>query len=148
MYNRYINRPIRVNNLEFYKEFMEQRRIKQLNQYLTPNIPQLTFQRRLSLETVDHIWRTGDKLYKLCQRPNPVGHPFPLFQVQFSKNMMCRIYKKPFLFSRIVIIIRQNTTQRKRDRNHVAQIKMSLRRFFIVPRDEPPQSRISIMFRR
>lgn len=68
MYNRYINRPIRVNDLEFYKEFMEQRQIKQLNQYLTPNIPELTFQRRRSLQTVDHIWKTGDKLYKLASQ--------------------------------------------------------------------------------
>ena len=66
MYNRYINRPIRINDLEFYKEFLEQRKIRQLTQYLTPIIPELTFQRKRSLDTTKHIWKVGDKLYKLA----------------------------------------------------------------------------------
>ena len=67
-YNRYLNRPIRLNNEEFYEEFFTQRGIRQLNQYLTPNFPKLTTDRKMALETVDHVWKVGDKLYKLAAK--------------------------------------------------------------------------------
>jgi len=66
MYNRYLNRAIRINDIEFYKEFLEQRNIRQLEQYLTPIFPEITPTRRQSLGTSKHVWKRGDKLYKLA----------------------------------------------------------------------------------
>jgi len=68
MYNRYLNRVVRINDEEIYKEFFDQRGIRKLNQYLTPVMPQLTMTRRMALETAEHVWKSGDKLYKLAAR--------------------------------------------------------------------------------
>jgi len=66
MYNRYINRAIRANKEEIYEELLEDRGIKKLNQYLTPSFAELTEVRRLSLDEGEHVWKTGDRLWKLA----------------------------------------------------------------------------------
>jgi len=68
MYNRYMTRIVRVNESELYEEFLVERGVKKIKQYLTPHTPKLTRQRRAALETSQHLWKTGDRLCKLAAK--------------------------------------------------------------------------------
>jgi len=68
MYSRYSNKIVRINDQELYKELFDKRGIRQLEQYLTPFTPELTSERRLALDTANHVWKTGDRLYKLASQ--------------------------------------------------------------------------------
>ena len=50
------------------KELLDKRGVRQVEQYLTPVTPQLTLDRRLTLDTVTHVWKTGDRLYKMASQ--------------------------------------------------------------------------------
>ena len=56
-----------VNDDAIYENLLRRKRKLTLRQYTTPTIPDL--RRRLNsanIETVPHIWKTGDRYYKLA----------------------------------------------------------------------------------
>ena len=56
-----------INNDPIYQNLLQRKRKLAFRQYTTPTVPDL--RRRLNsanIETVPHIWKTGDRYYKLA----------------------------------------------------------------------------------
>ena len=67
-YNRYGKSNIVVNDDPLYKEIRDDRDVKQVRQYASPRFYRLTREDLNSLDTVNHIWTKGDRLYKLAYK--------------------------------------------------------------------------------
>ncbi len=69
MSNRDYNRRVFDNNTEYY-EFLRKERgdVKNLQHYGTPNLYMPTLQERMTLTTDKHVWRYGDRFYKLAHQ--------------------------------------------------------------------------------
>ena len=65
---RYDNRNQTNNSEEVYEELRDSRDSKTVRHYTTPRIPHLTKQKRLRLNRIKHIWRTGDKYWNLAYK--------------------------------------------------------------------------------
>jgi len=65
---RYDNREERFNEAELYYEILSKRGVKRVKQYLTPEIHTLTVTERKNLTTIQHVWKTGDRFYKLAHK--------------------------------------------------------------------------------
>tara|TARA_R100000988_G_scaffold60342_1_gene30185 strand:- start:17 stop:352 length:336 start_codon:yes stop_codon:yes gene_type:complete len=68
MPSRYKNRKIKTNNKGLYKEFFEERKVNYINQYTTPKIPFLDAYVRAQFNSIPHIWKLGDRYYKLADQ--------------------------------------------------------------------------------
>ena len=55
-----------INNSDFYKELLERRGVKQVEQFTTPRLRNPTIADRVSLTTSTHIWKYGDRFYNLA----------------------------------------------------------------------------------
>lgn len=66
MINRYINRPVFKNDREEYEETFRERDVKFINQYGTPNFIQPTVEQIENLDLQEHVWKVGDRFYKLA----------------------------------------------------------------------------------
>jgi len=66
MGNRYSNRRIVNNNDELYDKILKERNLKKMRQYTTANLAYPTVAEIKNLTRVKHIWRTGDRYYKLA----------------------------------------------------------------------------------
>ena len=67
--SRYTNMRIFTNDEEFYKFLRKNRNSpKALRIYETPTMHQPTVAERSTLMTVNHIWKLGDRHYKLASR--------------------------------------------------------------------------------
>jgi|TARA_R100000908_G_C3732642_1_gene131513 hypothetical protein len=64
--SRYFGRNKRLNKNPLYQEFLDKRNVKQIEQYTSPVFPELTPARRASIEYDTHVWKRGDKFYKLA----------------------------------------------------------------------------------
>jgi hypothetical protein len=62
---RYENRDIFYNTNLMYSELFRDRNIKFLQQYATPELIYPTTEEINMLTNIPHIWKTGDKYYKL-----------------------------------------------------------------------------------
>tara|TARA_R110000824_G_scaffold70902_1_gene181734 strand:+ start:17885 stop:18223 length:339 start_codon:yes stop_codon:yes gene_type:complete len=62
-YNRKIN-----NNNEFYRFLREKRDVKNIVQYETTKMKNPTISERMSLVTDTHVWKYGDRYYKLADK--------------------------------------------------------------------------------
>ena len=65
---RNINSAILMNNHRLYKRKAEQRGIKFFTHYGTARIRAATPEDISDLTTIPHIWKTGDKYYKLASQ--------------------------------------------------------------------------------
>ena len=65
---RYDNRVKRFNRAELYFELLQKRGVKQIHQYLTPQLHTLSASERAGITTTKHIWKTGDRFYKLAHQ--------------------------------------------------------------------------------
>jgi len=65
---RYDNRNKRVNQEEIHEEFMESRDVLRIKHYTTPTIPHLTREKRMRINAIQHIWKTGDSYWKLAYK--------------------------------------------------------------------------------
>jgi len=63
---RYNNRVLRFNRSDLYAELRQKRGVKQIQQYLTQRIHKLTGGELSQLSTQQHVWKTGDRYYKLA----------------------------------------------------------------------------------
>jgi len=64
--SRYTNRRIYKNNNELYEEMCEERDVKFFRQYETPNFKYPTAAQMREIKTISHIWKRGDRFYKLA----------------------------------------------------------------------------------
>lgn len=65
---RYKKSRVFTNDSEYYKPLRETRDLIQVRQYETPILKNPTFRERTSLVTNTHIWKYGDRLYKLANQ--------------------------------------------------------------------------------
>lgn len=68
MASRYDTRKLGLNNTDKYSELMETRNVKQIRQYFTPNLKHLDSDEISQLQVVSHVWKTGDRYYKLAHK--------------------------------------------------------------------------------
>tara|TARA_R100001244_G_C5084048_1_gene114691 strand:+ start:139 stop:483 length:345 start_codon:yes stop_codon:yes gene_type:complete len=68
MASRYDNKVAALNDSEMYKKIFKRRGITFINQYRTPEIYFPTDEEYLQLENVDHVWKMGDRYYKLAHQ--------------------------------------------------------------------------------
>lgn len=65
--SRYKNTTKKVNNLELYKKLRKDRGIPGgLTQYNLTKLPALTVEQVSNVDSVGHVWKSGDRLYKLA----------------------------------------------------------------------------------
>ena len=65
---RYNKDRILTNASEYYKPLREERGLKTIRQYATPVLKNPTVAQRKRLKTTKHIWKYGDRLYKLADQ--------------------------------------------------------------------------------
>tara|TARA_R110002020_G_scaffold266973_1_gene482039 strand:+ start:817 stop:1167 length:351 start_codon:yes stop_codon:yes gene_type:complete len=65
---RYDNRVIRFNRSDIYEDLRRKRGVKQLKQYLTQQLGKLSPEDRSEITTIQHVWKTGDRFYKLAHQ--------------------------------------------------------------------------------
>jgi len=63
---RYTDEPIIVNSSEYYAPLRKSRGLKAIVQYATPVLYNPTVADRARTETTKHVWKYGDRLYKLA----------------------------------------------------------------------------------
>ena len=68
MGTRYDNRILLKNDAEEYDNVFEQRGVKYIKQYNTPVLRYPTPVEIGELQRVQHIWKVGDRYYKLASR--------------------------------------------------------------------------------
>ena len=66
MASRYDGTQRIINNLDLYRKVLENRGVKQVDQYVTPRIEYPASEDVASLTVIDHIWSRGDHYYKLA----------------------------------------------------------------------------------
>ncbi len=66
--SRYNSSGRGTNSQEFYKEFLEKRNVKSLEQYRTPRFPILSAEVRRRFVVVRHYWQMGDSYWKLAAK--------------------------------------------------------------------------------
>jgi nucleoid-associated protein YgaU len=68
MTSRYDNKEAVKNQSELYKSFFKKRGIKFINQFRTGKLSFPSNKETSTIKQIDHIWRAGDKYYKLAQK--------------------------------------------------------------------------------
>ena len=67
--SRYINTTIKVNDLELYTRLRKERGIPGgLTQYNLTKLPKLTVADVQTIDSIGHVWTSGDRLYKLADK--------------------------------------------------------------------------------
>ena len=67
MSTRYKNQEVFVNDKEAYRRFLKKTRgLKQIRQFDTPVFKYPSKEEARNFKTVNHIWSTGDRFYKLA----------------------------------------------------------------------------------
>ena len=68
--SRYENREIRTTNEELYRNspIFKNRRLKFVQQYETPHLKYPNDDELELIDTVNHIWKIGDRFYKLADK--------------------------------------------------------------------------------
>ena len=63
---RYNTKNIIVNEFEIYEKYFEDRNVKLINHYESPEFEYPTQQENNNTITIEHIWTYGDRYYKLA----------------------------------------------------------------------------------
>lgn len=66
--SRYKNRKIITNNFNSYREILEKRGTKKIFHFDTPNFSFDDSVEQYPFDFIKHIWKDGDRLYKLSNR--------------------------------------------------------------------------------
>ena len=64
--SRYKGRNKGTNDSEIYKEILENRGVEKIVQYTTPRLNMPTGKDYNRIQTVEHVWRAGDKFWRLA----------------------------------------------------------------------------------
>ena len=62
--SRYYNRVVANNNNQSYTEFLEEKQIKSIRQYTSPEFNKISAIERSKLKRVSLTWKLGDRLWK------------------------------------------------------------------------------------
>jgi len=65
---RFTRRFTFINNKKGYEDVLRRKKVTQISQYSTPSMVRLTAEQRPSISEVEHIWKTGDRYYKLAEK--------------------------------------------------------------------------------
>jgi len=65
---RYFNQNIFINAGKAYRRYLKSRGKKKITQYATPRFKHPTAEDSSNFNTTNHIWKTGDKYYKLASQ--------------------------------------------------------------------------------
>jgi len=65
---RYNKTPILINDSEYYRSLIKSRDVKRIQQYATPVLDNPTVAQRASILKNSHIWKYGDRFYKLAHQ--------------------------------------------------------------------------------
>lgn len=68
MINRYRDREVFHNEKELYSEKFRQRDVKFINHYETPSFTYLNASDYKNLTIIQHVWKEGDRYYKLAEQ--------------------------------------------------------------------------------
>jgi len=68
MSNRYRNRSIKTNDTKLYKSLFDKRGVKKIQQYTTPKVFTLSTQQAINISFTEHVWKMGDRYYKLAHQ--------------------------------------------------------------------------------
>ena len=68
MINRYKNRRIVKNDFNAYEKTFKNKAVPYVNQYVSPNFYYPTANEYANLNIVKHIWKEGDRYYKLAEQ--------------------------------------------------------------------------------
>ena len=66
MGRRYNNRALFRNESETYEDLLEKREVPYIRQYGTPELVIPTMGQIASFTNIDHIWKVGDRFWKLA----------------------------------------------------------------------------------
>ena len=64
--SRYDGRKIYLNDDDLYEEMFEERGVNSIRHYATPTLNHPSVEQVSSLNTIPHVWKTGDRYYKLA----------------------------------------------------------------------------------
>jgi len=65
---RFTRRFVFTNNKEEYDDVFYRKDVTQITQYSTPNMTRITAAQRRNITEVSHVWKTGDRYYKLAEK--------------------------------------------------------------------------------
>ena len=65
--SRYSNRLVAVNDKEQYKKLLDERGVKNIQYYVTPQFKRLTEEQVDSISYTRHVWTVGDRFWKLAE---------------------------------------------------------------------------------
>jgi len=68
MSSRYDNYRVLINENPHYKELLDKRGVNFIRQYETPRMGAITVEETINLTSMEHIWSSGDRLYKLAYK--------------------------------------------------------------------------------
>ncbi len=68
MIDRYIDRRIVKNNSELYSDIFNDRNLNFIEHYTTPFFILPSIQQYKNLNSVKHVWKVGDRFYKLASQ--------------------------------------------------------------------------------
>lgn len=66
--SRFNTRTKAINNSEQWEKTLEDRGVKQIEQYMTPSFKQVTEEEMLRIKTFDYTWRNGDKFWRIAAK--------------------------------------------------------------------------------
>ena len=67
-FSRYGNRGTFRNTLEEFEEILEERGVNHIKQFPTPTLRHPTRRGKSSLNRVGHVWKIGDRYWKLAHK--------------------------------------------------------------------------------
>ncbi len=67
-FSRYSGRKVILNDEKLYEEFREKKNLNFVRQYTTPRFRYLSQDVKDSVPQASHIWKTGDRYYKLSHK--------------------------------------------------------------------------------
>ena len=65
---RYDDRRTVINNTPIYRNYLKKRNLKQILHYSSPFLLYPTDKELESLTTINHVWKYGDRYYKLSHK--------------------------------------------------------------------------------
>jgi nucleoid-associated protein YgaU len=66
--SRYGKTQILINDNEYYRSLVRKRGVNAIKQYATPVLKNPTIEERSQLAKTTHIWKYGDRFYKLSNQ--------------------------------------------------------------------------------
>ena len=64
--SRYFGRNKYFNQKELYEDIFDERGVDGIRQYTTPMLSHITKKQIASLTAISHVWKTGDRFFKLA----------------------------------------------------------------------------------